>query len=442
MSVIYKILFEVKLLHEYYLTRIKGENIFDGLNADARAAFLFEQFQNGNTSINNDVDFVIPELQQQLYKNHHLRIIPSYSGFKIAIKCKGKIAADGSTVYEPFISLPDELAIMILVQQKNNISSFSNAPFKNPFAGVFYFSNDNTLSVKQFPFLSAPVPALDGGIVYEQGAIALFSNGKVNVFLNNGAVTPWMELNGTGYINEDDMLLLPLAFHYVFATPDNITEARFSLKDSGGGEVKNITASSSTALRSILLNFGAVGNTLISLPAAESIYTLTVTASNGYNRSFKLLFAGDEINLSGATGIISIKTKVTNAAFNLTDNLKLLHTRILPDGTRQPAPVFELWMKSRMVYWKFSNNKKRKIKTTTDTQDVLTNADEDGDGQPDGILITNDPHPLTYTPILVKRPDSTFQYLPNPLPGDLVKIEGTKSIMNILVPESKMFPLA
>ena len=44
MSVIYKILFEVKLLHEYYLTRIKGDNIFDGADADARNVFLLEQF--------------------------------------------------------------------------------------------------------------------------------------------------------------------------------------------------------------------------------------------------------------------------------------------------------------------------------------------------------------------------------------------------------------
>lgn len=442
MSVIYKILFEVKLLHEYYLTRIKGDNIFDGADADARNIFLLEQFKNGNRSINNDVNFIIPELQLQLFKNHHLRIIPSYCGFKIAIKCKDKIAVDGSIVYKPFVPLPDDLNIMIVVHQKNNISSFSNTPFKKPFASVFYFSNDNTLSVKQFPFLSAPVPTVDNSIVYEQGEITLFPNGTINVFLNNGAATPWKELNGTGYINETDRLLLPLSFQYVFTAADNITEAQFSLKDAAGTIIKNISATSSTALRSVLLNFRTDGDRLITLPAAESIYTLDVSASNGYNRSFKLLFAVDEINLSGVAGLISIKTKVANAAFNLTDNEGLLYTRILPGAIKKPAPVFELWMKSRMVYWKFSNNKFRKIKTTTDTQDVLTNVDDNGDGQPDGILITNDPHPLTYTPILVKRSDSTFQYLPNPLPGDLVKIEGTRSIMNILVPESKMFPLA
>ena len=41
-----------------------------------------------------------------------------------------------------------------------------------------------------------------------------------------------------------------------------------------------------------------------------------------------------------------------------------------------------------------------------------------------------------------KKPDNSFQSLPNPMPGDEAKVIGNKFSMNILVPESKMFPLA
>ena len=45
MNTVFKILFEVKLLHEYYLTDTKGENIFDiNLQAD-RINFLREKFK-------------------------------------------------------------------------------------------------------------------------------------------------------------------------------------------------------------------------------------------------------------------------------------------------------------------------------------------------------------------------------------------------------------
>ena len=48
---------------------------------------------------------------------------------------------------------------------------------------------------------------------------------------------------------------------------------------------------------------------------------------------------------------------------------------------------------------------------------------------------------MSYTPVMVKKPDNSFQYLPNPVPGDIVKVNGNKYFINILVPESKMFPL-
>jgi hypothetical protein len=122
-----------------------------------------------------------------------------------------------------------------------------------------------------------------------------------------------------------------------------------------------------------------------------------------------------------------------NAAFNLTGNEGFLQTRIQGNGIRVDPPVFELWMKSRQVFWQYRNNRHKKIKLTLDTQELLT--DEDG------VLVTKEPQPLSFTPFLLKNPDNSFQYLPNPGPGDQVKTAESKFFVNIVVPASKMFPL-
>ena len=97
MSTVFKILFEVKLLHEYYLTDTKGENIFDiNLQAD-RINFLREKYVANREDINSDIGYKIPKAFETLYKNHRLKLIPSYAGFKIAIEVKAIKMPDGST---------------------------------------------------------------------------------------------------------------------------------------------------------------------------------------------------------------------------------------------------------------------------------------------------------------------------------------------------------
>ena len=438
MDIIYKIVCEVKWMHEYYLTSEKGDTVFDLATQGDRMAFLYQQFVQDAETINSNLEFVIPESQQAIYKNGKLKIIPSYSGFKLAVKCNKKILPDGTTVYEPVVPLPPDTGIPVMIQEKNSIGSFSNSLLKQPFNAAWYFSNQDFPPAKTFPFLSNTVPAFDGAATYEQGEIALFGANDVRAFLNNGAIDPWLKLKGTGYINESDKWLVPLAFSYAFAAADNITNALFILKDAGATEVKRITVSGSHPLKSVWLNFHTDNDSIITLPGklpgANNIYRMEVTGSNGYQKTFSLLFADDTMSISGYAGLINLAPNPANAAFDLVDSNGYLFTRILPDATRQPPPVFELWMKSRLVFWQYSNNKQKKIKLTLDTQDVL--ADNSG------VLVTKNPLSLTHSPVLVKKPDNSFQYLPNPMPGELVKTSGSKHLVNILVPESKMFPLA
>ena len=198
MAVIYKIVCEIKWMHEYYLTSDKGNTVFDLAAQTDRINFLFQQFVKDEPTINSDLDFTMPLSQKALFDDLKLKIIPSYSGFKLAVKCKKKILNDGTTVYEPFISFPDNLIVPVAIQEISSIAGFSNNKLVKPLNPALFFSTDNIPVAKTFPFLSNPVAAFDGTAVYEQGEIATHGANDVRVFLNNGAIDPWLKLKGTG----------------------------------------------------------------------------------------------------------------------------------------------------------------------------------------------------------------------------------------------------
>jgi len=133
------------------------------------------------------------------------------------------------------------------------------------------------------------------------------------------------------------------------------------------------------------------------------------------------------------TGVIDLVIKPANASFDLLDASGHLHTRISPGGIKQPAPILELWMKSKSAYWQYSNNRQKKFKLIPATTDLLNDNS--------GILVSKAPVPMSYTPVKLKKPDSSFQLLPNPGADMEAQRDGSRILLNMQVPESNLFPL-
>jgi hypothetical protein len=436
MAIVYKILCEVKLLHEYYLTGSQGQSVFDETLQQDRLAFLYNNFSRGMPSISSDMDFVAPASQQQLFENYHLRIVPSYSGFKLAVRCRPQQLGDGTTVYAPFVALPDNLEIPVLLEAKTNILAFSSQLMGSPVRAGYFFTNESFPGARTFPFLSGAVPAFNGAKTYQQGELAAFG-ASIRMFLNNGAADPWRTLNGSGYVTDADRLLAPLRLQYTFPAGAPITAAGFALQDNNDNTIKEITITNANAIRSVWLDFHTpdekvrtISNSAIS---GQHLYKLIVTANNGYTHTLDIVFAADNLKINNYMGLICLKPKVAAAAFNLLDDAGLLHTRILPDGSRVPPPVFELWWKSRLVFWHYRNNERRKLKLMADTQDLLMNDN--------GVLLSKEPIPLSYGAVMLQKPDNSFQFLPNPAPGIPVRAGNNRQYVEIMVPNSKFFPL-
>ena len=120
MSIHYKTLFEVKLLHEFYLTNTSGDTIFSLNSQQDRLQFLSEEYKSKRASVDDNLSFTFPEVLKETYNNFHLKLLSTYSGFKVAVRVNQKTLPDGSLVYEPFAPLPDRFGINVLFLKNDN----------------------------------------------------------------------------------------------------------------------------------------------------------------------------------------------------------------------------------------------------------------------------------------------------------------------------------
>src|SRR5579871_5107207 len=128
MSMIYKTLFEVKFLHEFFLVNESGNSVFDVANATDRETFLTSMFTSDHENIGRDISFDFPDEFKQTYRGYYLKLFTTYTGFKVAIQVNKVVMPDNSIQYQPFVSLPDDLNIFIIATKNNSlIDVYSNA---------------------------------------------------------------------------------------------------------------------------------------------------------------------------------------------------------------------------------------------------------------------------------------------------------------------------
>jgi len=436
MSLVYKILCEVKLMHEFYVTSKDGKNVFGLVNQADRINFLFDQFSRGVPSINNDLEFIFPPDLEEQYKSQYLRILPSYSGFKIAIRVNQKILADTSLVYEPFVPLGDDFNIFVQLKKKSDrIGVITNSGL-NPVPSMNIFSNENISGVKTFPFLTNSISAFDGAHLYAQGDIASYGVNDTREYYNDGTADHWEPVAGGAFATENDQLVVPLRFYYSFFNETNITAATFILKDKKSNVVKKLNVSASDFIQKTLLDFSDVSD-VVSMPDIfvypDVMFSLEVSGSNGYSKTQTLVF-NDSFYGRDYWGIINLKTKVSNPLFNLLANDGYLSKRQIPPGIWNEPPIFEIPVKSKFPFWRFINEKGGELNIAASLADYLFKEDK--------ILLSKRPRSVADGYFLLQKEGTTDTvYVPNPLNYDLKKDDKERLCLDIVVPESDLFPV-
>jgi len=436
MAIIYKTLFEVKLLHEFYLTRKDGNTIFALPDQPARLKFLLDEYTRGRRSINDDISFEFPQNTISVYDAHQLKILPTYSGCRVVARVDAIRLSDKSVVYKPVVPISDDLSINILLAKRNRaIEGYTNARLNNPLPAVYYFSNENVQAVKVFPFLTNTITSFNFNYTYEQGELVAFGPDDIRGFYQDSTGDQWNSFSGSAYANEGDRLLLPLKFYYSLGGTSGITDIDFTLKDKNDAVVKSISLHEENEMEKAFLDFSDKSDVL-TLPetgfSSDSVFSLEVSGSNGFLRNHSAIFS----NLFYSKDIwamVGIKPTPSATDFHLFSTEGYLIKKINPDGSPVNHPVYEIPVKGRFVYWRFRNEQGVKLDHNSDLDGYLDLRN--------GMYTSLRPHTITRSYFLIQKEGSTItKYLPNPMNYDLVKDE-EKFCFDIRVPKSSLFPI-
>ena len=442
-NILYKTLFSVQLLHEYFVINNDGSTLFEG-NFD-KDAFLLDRFNNDVASISNSFLYEVPQVFESSFKGYHLHIIPTYTGFSIMCRVLQEKLADGTVTYKPFLRLPDNLNIPVQLTLRNSLlNAVSDRRIKSAIPAAYYFTNEDILSTRTFPTLSAAIPPFDPEYTYEQGELYVNDQNKLCLFYMAGNTPSFLPVKGNSYANARDELVVPPQFTYSFSEEDAVTSSQFQLNDNTGKTIRNYAFKTSNPVKKVTINFRFDQLSqpdqplvpLLTLPGssntAENVYTLVVTVNGVKVYTHKLIFF-EVAGVVPCWAVVSIRPKVANSDFNIYDSNGLIKYRKQADGSEVSAPVFEIRLKSRSTFWRYINDKNGKLKLE-DNDPFLEKAGNN--------LVTKLPRPASYLTTAFKNTnDQTLHYLPNPESNERIIIEGKKAYTDVRVPKSKMFPL-
>jgi hypothetical protein len=429
----YKPLCEVKLMHEYFLTRSNGSSPFARSTQAERLSFLEQAFKDDSESLDRDLRFEFPAFAS--YENQ-LKLISSYSGFRILVKTKSSTLADNTVVYKPALPLNPALDILVLIYKNDNFDSYTNTKFEIPFPAVYFISSNNPVGVSSFPYLSSNILPYDSRYKYEQGELVSFGANDTRSYYRGENSDEWLPAPGNYFVNESDRLLAPLRFYYSFFGESGIRRADFVLKNKAGDVIKTISVESTGDMSNAWLDFSAESGTL-SIGGSNSLedmfFTLEVTAGNGFTKTHRLLF-NDSFERKGLWGVVHIRPYSSDSDYNLFAADGFLVHRIAPDGTRELPRIFEIPIKSRAAFWRFRNNVNRPIGNNPALNDYLK-------ADTEGRLVSKRPKSITQQDFKMTR-DGTIDpiYLPNPLSYDLNSDAEGRLYFEIVVPDSELFP--
>lgn len=236
-------------------------------------------------------------------------------------------------------------------------------------------------------------------------------------------------------MNTNDRSLLPTSFYYTFSKTDAVDNVTFVLKNNSDTTVSTLTRGNSALLSKVQLDFSNV--VPVTLSSATTItepllHTLEVTGTNGFAKKHSILFCDQELLQPATWGLVHLQRRVTDPLFQLLDDDGLLITRKNADGSIVSHPVFEIRIKSRFAFWRYINNRSKKIEDNAALHPFLEY------DAANGLLETKRMLNATYTPIEFIHLGTT-QYLPNPGMTNLLQSDKQRVYMEIRVPESDLF---
>lgn len=341
-SIIYRRLAAINFLHNFYLDR--GEITFYDLSEADRADRLENVVSAGRYTLMNDILLEPTPATAAQLRGHKIVWRQTVHGLVLGMAIR-RVMVAGVERHVPEITPATSLRLQFRIKvKKRSWNNQSNMRLQTVLPAAFYFTNDDTTTGKVYPSLSAPMQVFEEGHFYEMGELAVVNGISSRAIANTTtAMQGWMAWPEHHCISESDRNLLPFSFRCRFDQRD-LQDATFTLLQ-GADVVKQIVVQSNDTLQEVSLDWNKHTN---GTPLTNGSYTLTIAASNGYNRTYKV-FLHRELYQPDTLGVIDLALQTGANGFSLLDQ----------DGylVQLPAPaihpVFELRFLSRTAYWRY-----------------------------------------------------------------------------------------
>lgn len=380
-SYIYRRLFEVRLLHGYYLDQSETEPFWNLNQSQLEEALsMYDIFQD--LEISPDVE------TSKIIRRNRLLFRRTRTGFIVGIEVKEEVHNNQMLSF-PFIPIQDELRLRFRLKVRNPfLWSFTQTRLRPTLSAKYYFTNQEGNGSRSYPMLARRTSDYMPGNWYEMGE-RVQEVGTTNIYealMKNDTApsnaNPSWSLVDTNYyyLTEEDRSLIPKRVAYAFPEEALVTDATVSL--IGASFNKTHTVSDPAQLRKVELNF-------YDAPVGE--YELLVESLNNNYRDRRMvvlddaLFLGHIDNLhtpvAGLPGgdpenrVIKDVSRVGRQARSReaseTDGwIEIIHQpdlnqfRLLEDGgylrmegtpgnEQRQHPVFEIALRPRISYWHY-----------------------------------------------------------------------------------------
>lgn len=363
-STIFKRLFEVQIVHDYFLTASDGTSFFER-NRDDKNEFLIQKLKYGLYDVGKLFTIEPTKITKFRMNEYRLLLGKTILGFIVGTEVTVTEQA-GETVYQPRFVLPENLSLTFSIRSRSGFfGSVTNLGLTPSLPAIHYFTNKdkeefNEVTVPTYTSLpiSNKAKVHQNGSFYEMGAIVDFG-GTIREALqktDGNDPTLWEDVFDRRFVSDADSILLPNNFTYTLKKENAVTQISFVLEDEGGIEIKAINKSGTTILESVPLNFTQVDeNDKNSAIIPPGFYTLKITPGGSSEIAYPV-YLNATVYEKGLLGMVDIRLDETNSPFSLLDTQGFLKTRIDAGGAKVPHPVFEVRFKNRRTYWRYNRD--------------------------------------------------------------------------------------
>ncbi|WP_062057513.1 hypothetical protein [Aquimarina longa] len=428
-TTIFKRLFEVQILHDYFLTTADGISFFDKNRAE-KNTLLYKKLEQGIYDVRSLFKIEPIGETKKLLKNYKLLMKQTSLGFIVGIEVNAENKL-GEIVFKPRFKLVNTLSLTFSIQsQITSFKSLTNISLRPPLPSIYYLTNKGKTPLNESALpaytslpLSNGIQSHQDGVLYEMGALVNLGGTTREAIQYTDGNNPshWEDTTEKRVISDADSRVLPAIFSYRLKAIQNVTKIECSLLDTDNNEIKKITKTSTQALSDVVLDFTKTNTNTI----PSGFYTLKVKINDNQEIKYPI-YLNDELYNKNHLAIVDIRMDEQNSAYSLIDNQGFLKTKVNAANEKVAHPIYEIRFKNRRTYWRYNKEGDFSNPEINATALFLNHEPEK--------LISLQPKALTEALIPFKKGNSS-KILPYPkIPS--IKIENNKIFSEIFINQS------